>query len=147
MEELRVNLLVPHVLLAFIYQNTRWHYILSVGLVISDHPTSWPELNWVCIHVPCTTLSRDYVFCETQWPRPPLFSPSWLIQWTMGEGSYITLFSPSVVTAFHIIKYGGGVWYNLVFTEWRHCVSQNRMKPEELYIPSCGKGPWPQLRM
>ena len=35
----------------------------------------------------------------------------------MGEGSYITLFSPSDVTAFHIMKYGGGVLYNLVFTE------------------------------
>ena len=27
---------------------------------------------------------------------------------SMGEGSYITLFSPSDVTAFHRIKYGGG---------------------------------------
>ena len=44
-----------------------------------------------------------HIFCETQWPRPPLFSPSWLIQWSMGEGSYITLFSPSDVTAFHRI--------------------------------------------
>ena len=26
----------------------------------------------------------------------------------MGEGSYITLFSPSDVTAFHRMKYGGG---------------------------------------
>ena len=68
-------------------------------------------------------------FCETQWPRPPLFSPSLLIQWSMGEGSYITLFSPSDVTAFHRMKYGrgGGVLYNLVFTEWRHCVSQNEV--------------------
>ena len=67
-----------------------------------------------------------HIFCETQWPRPPLFSPSWLIQWSMGEGSYITLFLPSDVTAFHRMKYGGrGVLYNLVFTEWRHCVSQN----------------------
>ena len=49
-----------------------------------------------------------------------------LIQWSMGEGSYITLFSQSDVTAFHRMKYGGGVLYNLVFTEWRHCVSQNR---------------------
>ena len=28
----------------------------------------------------------------------------------MGEGSYITLFSPSDVTAFHRMKYGGGVF-------------------------------------
>ena len=44
------------------------------------------------------------------------------------EGSYVTLFSPSDVTAFHRMKYGGGVLYNLVFTEWRHCVSQNCWK-------------------
>ena len=44
----------------------------------------------------------------------------------MGEGSYKTLFSPSDITAFHRMKYmGKGVLYNLVFTEWRHCVSQN----------------------
>ena len=24
------------------------------------------------------------------------------------------------------MKYGGGFLYNLVFTEWRHCVSQNK---------------------
>ena len=44
----------------------------------------------------------------------------------MGEGSYITLFSPSDVTAFHSRGYGEGVLYNLVFTERRHCVSQNQ---------------------
>ena len=74
---------------------------------------------------------RQWQFCETQWPRPPLFSPNWLIQWSIGEGSYIALFSPSDVTAFYRMKYGGGFLYNLVFTEWRHCVSQNtgRDKP------------------
>ena len=66
-----------------------------------------------------------WAFCETQWPRPPLFSPSWLIQWSMMEGYYITLFSPSDVRAFHRMKYGEGVLYSPVFTEWRHCVSQN----------------------
>ena len=41
-----------------------------------------------------------------------------------GEG--VTLLAPSDVTAFHRMKYGGeGLIYNLVFTEWRHCVSQN----------------------
>ena len=77
----------------------------------------------------CRLSGEFHQFCKTQWPRPLLFSPSWLIQWSMGEGSYITLglFSPSDVTAFHRIKYGGGgvIGYNLVFTEWRHCVSQN----------------------
>ena len=43
------------------------------------------------------------LFCEIQWPRSPLFSPSSIIQWSMGEGCYITLFSPSDVTAFHRI--------------------------------------------
>ena len=47
--------------------------------------------------------------CKTQWPRPPLFLPSWLIQWSMRDGSYITFFSPSDVTAFYRMKYGGGV--------------------------------------
>ena len=72
-------------------------------------------------------------FCEIQWPRPPLFSPSLLIQWSIGEGSYITLFSPSDFTAFHRMKHGGGgiIWpcfhrvTSLRFTEfcetqWRH---------------------------
>ena len=44
------------------------------------------------------------IFCKTQWPRPLLFSLNWIIQWSMGEGSYITLFSPSDVTAFHRIS-------------------------------------------
>ena len=51
-------------------------------------------------------------FCETQWPWPPLFLPSWLIQWSMG----------------------GGGWYNLVFTERRHCVSQNEVWGKGTYI-------------
>ena len=51
------------------------------------------------------TMSENYTFFETQWPWPPLFSPSWLIQWSMGEG----------------------VLYSRVFTEWRHCVSQNQV--------------------
>ena len=79
---------------------------------------------------------RGCQFCETQWPRPPLFSPSWLIQWSMGEGSYVTLFSLSDVTAFHRMKYGGGVLYNLIFTEWSHCVSQNTMSTPTMRITS-----------
>ena len=43
-------------------------------------------------------------FCDTQWPWPLLFSPSWLMQWSIREGSYKTLFSPSDVTAFHRIQ-------------------------------------------
>ena len=45
-----------------------------------------------------------------------LFSPSWLIQWSMGEGSYITLFSPSDVTAFHRMKYGEGCYNITLFS-------------------------------
>ena len=33
----------------------------------------------------------------------------------MGEGSYITLFSPSDVTAFHRMKYGGRGYYITLF--------------------------------
>ena len=32
------------------------------------------------------------------------------------------------------IKYGGGFVYNLVFTEWRHCVSQNEVWGKGCYI-------------
>ena len=32
------------------------------------------------------------------------------------------------------MKYGGGFLYNLVFTEWRHCVSQNEIWGRECYI-------------
>ena len=34
----------------------------------------------------------------------------------MGEGSYIALFSPSDVTAFHRMKYGGGGCYITLFS-------------------------------
>ena len=32
------------------------------------------------------------------------------------------------------MKYGGGSLYNLVFTEWRHCVSQNEVWGRGCYI-------------
>ena len=32
------------------------------------------------------------------------------------------------------MKYGGGFLYNLVFTEWRHCVSQNEVWGRGCYI-------------
>ena len=32
------------------------------------------------------------------------------------------------------MKYGGGVLYNLVFTEWRHCVTQNEVWGRGCYI-------------
>ena len=73
------------------------------------------------------------------------------------RGCYMTLFSPSDVTAFHRMKYGGGgvIWpcfhrvtslrftewsmeegvlYDLVFTEWRYCVSQNEVWGRGCYI-------------
>ena len=61
-------------------------------------------------------ITQSPLFCETQWPWPPLFSPSWLKQWSMWEGSYITLFSPSDVTEFHRMKYGGGGSYITLFS-------------------------------
>ena len=110
----------------------RWHvlhiYISSVG------PNSFLLYShYFCVSVwffsyraySVQFFSLWDVFCENQWPWPLLFSPSWLIQWSMGEESYITLFSPSDVTEFHRMKYGGGGLNHLVFTEWSHCVSQN----------------------
>ena len=43
-------------------------------------------------------IEFNRIFCETQWPWPPLFSLSWLIQWSIEER----------------------IFYNLVFSEWRH---------------------------
>ena len=60
--------------------------------------------EWLGLKI-CRYYAELSQFCETQWPWPPLFSPSWLIQWSKGEG----------------------VLYNLVFTEWGHCVSQNKV--------------------
>ena len=101
-----------------------WLFMLYKGWYVTFKTT--------CVNALCLPLKQPppgphtrSLFCETQWPWPPLFSPSWLIQWSMGERCYITLFSPSDVTAFHRMKYEKGVLYNLVFTEWRHCVSQN----------------------
>ena len=34
----------------------------------------------------------------------------------------------------HTIRYGGGFLYNLVFTEWVHCVSQNEVWGTGCYI-------------
>ena len=72
-----------------------------------------------------------------------------------GRGCYITLFSPSDITAFHRMNYaegvlynlvftewlrftewimGKGMLYNLVFTEWRHCVSENELWGRGCYI-------------
>ena len=72
------------------------------------------DINFEIIINVLVSFSFDYrfLFCETQWPWPNLFSPSWLIQWSMGEG----------------------VLYNLFFTEWRHCVSQNEVWGRGCYI-------------
>ena len=35
---------------------------------------------------------------------------------------------------FNTMKYGEGVLYNLVFTEWRHCVPQNEVWGRGCYI-------------
>ena len=41
-------------------------------------------------------VSKDS--CETQWPRPPLFSLSWLIKWSMGGGFLYNLVSHRVTS-------------------------------------------------
>ena len=78
--------------------------IFTNGIFTIWHFYKWHFYQWYFYCTPframgCTVLS--IVSCETQCPRPPMFSPGWLIQRSMGEGSYIILFSPSDVTAFH----------------------------------------------
>ena len=46
----------------------------------------WCWNNITTILIKHTVFARNLSkFCETQWPRPPLFSLSWLIQWSMGR--------------------------------------------------------------
>ena len=94
----------------------------TVGTETDQNDIDWP-LRWTLGIDRAMTWTRDsedseWRFCETQWPWPPLFLPSWLIQWSMGEGSYITLFSPSDVTAFHRIgMYPANTKYLLSFVQ------------------------------
>ena len=74
-------------------------YILIYNCLICTRATRW----WLCI---------KHVFCEIQWPWPPLFSLSRLIQWSMGEG----------------------VLYNFFYTEWRHRVLQYEVWERGCYI-------------
>ena len=52
------------------------------------------------------------------------------------------LWNPMTLTAFvftelaNTMKYGGGLLYNLVFTEWRHCVLQNCHISRRLLSPN-----------
>ena len=58
---------------------------------------------------------------------PTLVDGSWL------PGVLCYLWNSMTTTSFvftelaNTMKYGGGLSYNLVFTEWRHCVSQNEV--------------------
>ena len=91
---------------------------------------TWTNLGtWHChdsivrYAIPSIYMHIPQLFCETQWPRPPLFSLSWLIQWSMGEGSYITLISPSDITAFHrIYKKMAFLYQSMMYvqTHWKH---------------------------
>ena len=63
-------------------------------------------------------IKTNALSCETQWPWPPLLKPSWLIQWSMGEG----------------------VLYNHVFTEWCHFVSRNEVWERGCYVTLFSSG-------
>ena len=101
-------------------------------IIVGKTSQSWPYILWNSM------TSTSFIFTElantmkygggflynlvfTEWRHCVSQNKIW------GRGFYITLCSPSDVTAFHRMKYGGGFLYNLVFTEWRHCVSQNEV--------------------
>ena len=56
------------------------------------------------------------------------------------DENWSTLWNSMTSTSFvftklaNTMKYGGGFLYNLVFTEWRHCVSQNEVWGRGCYI-------------
>ena len=89
---------------------------------IVDLVDNWykPPYNHVVKNKYKNKIHYEYDFLTTilwnSMTSTSFVSPRWLIQWSMGEGSYITLFSPSDVTAFHRMKYGRVGCYITLFS-------------------------------
>ena len=107
----KTNSIAPIKKVFSIFQSVYFMFFALANSAKMPFFNSWFPMvcpRFVCYRIKWSTCE----FCEIQWPRPPLFSPSLLIQWSMGEG----------------------VLYNLVFTERRHCVSQNEVWGRGYYI-------------
>ena len=90
----------------FVFWNVKtWDRLLKLGIV-------------VCV---CTVLRGLHI----KWSARAL----WFILWdSMTSTSFV--FTELADT----MKYGGEFLYNLVFSEWRHCVSQNEVWGRGCYI-------------
>ena len=80
---------------------------VSATLQSGRYTLSCPVWRWGSVGARKHTRVFGLIFLlPILWNSMTLTSSSWLIQWSMGEGSYINLFSRSDVTAFHRIHHG-----------------------------------------
>ena len=87
-----------------------------------------PEVVPSVIHSSCSSVRSEFI-------------AYWNIIHLSGHlKTGLILWNSMTLTAFvftemaNTMKYGEGVLYNLVFTEWRHCVSQNEVWGRGCYI-------------
>ena len=60
------------------------------------------------------------------------YNNEWMNEWILWNSMTSTSFVFTELA--NLMKYGGEFLYNLVFTEWRHCVSQNEVWGRGCYI-------------
>ena len=76
-------------------------------------------------------ISNVHYHTENRW-RPPDDDMHVFVSSIMWNSMTLTSFVFTELA--NTMKYGEGVLYNLVFTEWRHCVSQNEVWGRGCYI-------------
>ena len=99
--------------------NTKCWY--NVSLVMDQRHRRWANIK--------PTFRQRFIFASQGRPH---IEPA-LVQ-LFCETEWMTLTSFVFTELANTMKYGGGVLYNLVFTEWRHCVSQNEVWGRGSYI-------------
>ena len=125
-------------------QNKAWERGCYITVLSPSEVTAFHRMKhgrggviWPCFHRVTSLRFTEWSMGEgvlynrafTEWRNCVSQNEAW------ERGCYITVLSPSDVTAFHRMKHGGeGVLYNRAFTEWRHCVSQNEAWERGCYI-------------
>ena len=88
--------------------------------------TIWCLFLYIFISHPILILWLSFWYCITS----NLYHTLCCILWNS-----MTMTSFGFTELANTMKYGRGVLYTLVFTEWRHCVSQNKVWERVSYIP------------
>ena len=116
------NLEVLEVACVFIRIEAMFFPHLNIGLCFAAQ-NMWHWL-WQLLSIDVNLSKVKTIIC---WILSPSF-PLWA-----SKKMYLFLSNSMTLTSFvftelaNTMKYGGGVLYNLVFTKWRHCVSQNEI--------------------